>query len=163
MCFFFSCTPWHKPNHYLNGACNEFGFGLIIKSKVQLSNSDKSNDSSTSVFISAIFQKYPKMLLLRVFKPLFLESLTKCLRKHLESSYLHKKSTNFAGLCIWLLQLLASPNTYVVYVNFRHEWLRTTVFKKVFLAILFHSQSFCQKLAERKLPNKKIFHVTFYS
>ena len=59
MCFFFSCTPWHKHiNRYFKGACNQFGFGMILKSKDQLSISDNRDGSSTSVVSFTIFQKW---------------------------------------------------------------------------------------------------------
>ena len=58
MCF--SCNPWHKPITYFKGACNQFGFGLTLKRKYQLSISDNSDGSSTSVFNSKIFQKWLK-------------------------------------------------------------------------------------------------------
>ena len=62
MCLFFSCNPYFKD------ACNQFGFGLISKSKNQLSISDNSDGSSTSKFSSTIFQKWPKTIFLEVTK-----------------------------------------------------------------------------------------------
>ena len=58
MCFFFSYNPWHKPTPYFKRACNQFGIGLILKSKHQLSIADNSDGSSMSVFNSTILQKW---------------------------------------------------------------------------------------------------------
>ena len=40
---------------------------------------------------------------------------------------------------------------------------RALIFEKLFIAILFNSQSFFQKTAERKLPLKCFFHISFCS
>ena len=94
MCFFSFGTAWYKPTLY-------FSFGFIFKSKDQLSISENSNGSSTSVFSSTMFQKWPKTLFLRVSTPFFSKTWrdgkffrvqrAKFLRNHLESSYLYKK------------------------------------------------------------------------
>ena len=76
-----------NPPPYFKDACNQFGFGLILKSKDQLSIFDNSASSSTSVFSSTIFKKWLKALFLGGYKPLFLEHLPG-LREHLEPSYL---------------------------------------------------------------------------
>ena len=60
---------------------------------------------------------------------------------------------------------LASHITYVVCVNFIHEWRELQfkvdserqIFEKFFIAILF-TQSFCQKSAEKK-SLKQRFHI----
>ena len=67
MCFFSSCTSWHKPIPYFKGASNQFGFEFTLKCKDQLSLTGNSDGSSTSVFSSII---------LGVLTPFFLESLT---------------------------------------------------------------------------------------
>ena len=66
MCFVISCTSRHKSTPYYKGTCNQFGFGLILKNKDQLSICDKSDGSSMSVFSSTIFQKLPKPLFLGI-------------------------------------------------------------------------------------------------
>ena len=60
MRYFFFCSPGHKPKPYFKCACNQFGFGLILKSKDQLSIYDNSDCSSTPVFSSTLFQKWLK-------------------------------------------------------------------------------------------------------
>ena len=67
MCFFFCCTPCHKPTPYFKGACNQFGFGHILKSKDQLLISDNSDGSRTLVFSSKIIKKWLKILFLAIF------------------------------------------------------------------------------------------------
>ena len=57
---------------------------------------------------------------------------------------------------------LASHTTYVVCVNFIHNWWdlqfkvdsERQIFEKLFTAISFNSQSFCQISAERKSPKR---------
>ena len=65
---------------------------------------------------------------------------------------------------------LVSHTTYVVSVNFIHKWrgpysLKPTpndrFFEKLFMAILFDAQSFCQKSAERKSPKKYFSYFGF--
>ena len=64
---------------------------------------------------------------------------------------------------------LVSHTTYVVCVNFIHKWwdLQSTpnnrFFEKLFTAILFYSQSFCQKSAERKSPKKYFSYFVLMS
>ena len=110
MCFFFSCTPWHKPSPYFKGACNQFGFGVILKSKDQLSISDHRDGSSTSVFSSTIFKKMTNTAIFRVFNPFFSKTWRngkfrvqggKKIWQHLEPSYLHNKSPNLLGCDIF--------------------------------------------------------------
>ena len=74
MCLFFSYIRWHKPTPYFKVACNQFGFGMILKSKDQLSISDTSDGSSTPLLNYKIFKKWPKMLLLGVSTPFFLKT-----------------------------------------------------------------------------------------
>ena len=62
---------------------------------------------------------------------------------------------------------LACHITYVVCVNFIHECrdlqfkvdFEQWILEKLFMAILFYSQSFCQKSAERQQPKKYFFHI----
>ena len=66
---------------------------------------------------------------------------------------------------------LVSHTTYVVCVNFVHEWRdlqfkvdsERQIFDKVFIAIYIYSQSFCQKSAERKSPKKYFFYFILMS
>ena len=113
MCFFFSCSPWHKPTAYFSGACNQFDFGLILKCKDQLSISENSDGSSTSVFSSIIFQKLPKTLFLGVSiafsrKPEMMESFwirVQCkMPSEITGAILFaQKKFKFAGLYYWSL------------------------------------------------------------
>ena len=67
---------------------------------------------------------------------------------------------------------LVSHTTYIVCVNFIHKWLdlqfkvdseRQIFFEKLFMAILFTSQIFFQKSAERKSPKKYLSYFVLMS
>ena len=81
--FFFFCPPWRKPTPTLLGACNQYAFELILKTKNWMSIYSHSFGSSTSVFSSTIFRIWQKTLFLGGANTLFFENVT--------SSYLHKK------------------------------------------------------------------------
>ena len=82
------------------------------------------------------FPKMAKNAIFRVFNPLFLENLTlwKVLRSVLSAQKTFRNTWNHlickthAGLCNWSLQPLsqdydlATHTTYVVCINFIHEW-----------------------------------------
>ena len=61
-----------NPSHTLRVLAFNFGFGLVLKSKDQMSTSDGSN---TSLFSSTIFQKLTKTLFIVVATLLFLENM----------------------------------------------------------------------------------------
>ena len=106
MCFFFSCSSWHKPTTCLKDTCNQFGFGLILESKDGFSISENNDCANTSVFSSTIFQKCPKLLVLGPSTPFFLKtwfvgkflfcSECKMLREYLKPFYLQNPCS--AGL-----------------------------------------------------------------
>ena len=101
MCFFFSCSPWHKPTPYFKGTCNKFGFGLIFKSKDQLLISDDSDGSSTSVFSSIIFQKWQKKnAIFRRFQPPFSRKSGKMLSETSGATLFAQKKSNLQGCVI---------------------------------------------------------------
>ena len=105
MYFFFFCTPWHKPTTYFKDACNQFDFGLILKSKDQLSTSDNSNASSTSVVSPTIFLKRAKHAIFWVSASSFSKTWRDgkflfVFSEHLQPSYLYKKCQNFQGCVI---------------------------------------------------------------
>ena len=51
--------------------------------------------------------------------------------------------------CVWALKLYVSGGTYSLTSSVNDRFL-----EKLFMAISFYSQSFCQKSAERKPPKK---------
>ena len=109
MCFFSAGIPRHKPVPYFKGACNEFDFGLILKSKEQLSISDNNDGYSISVFSCTSFQNWPKTLFFSKSKVIekFVFKGAKCLRKHLEPIYWHKKSKNLQASVIFNIVSMA--------------------------------------------------------
>ena len=66
---------------------------------------------------------------------------------------------------------LVSHTTYVVCVNFIDKWRdlqfkvdsERQIFEKLFMAVLIHTQNFCQKSAERKSPKKYILYFVLMS
>ena len=128
MCFFFSCTPWHKPIPYSKGACNQFGFGLIWKSKDQLLISDNSDGSSTSVLSSKFFQT----LFLGGFIPILPENLT----WWKDSCSARKMPSETPGVILFAKPLLGC----VMYVCMDTDWYRMT-FAALVLLLGFPSKS----------------------
>ena len=121
MCFFFFSIPWHKPTPYFN----QFGFGLILKSKDQLS---KSGNSDGSGHVSVYFYNFSKMVknaILRVFKPHFSRkpdvmdsfwfddscSVLKMISETPGAILFVQKKSKFAGLCYYRLNIFIFPRT----------------------------------------------------
>ena len=82
-----------------------------------------------------------------------------------------KTSTVPGGRIDPLYNVLVSHTTYVVCVNFIHEWRdlqfkvdsERQIFEKLFHGNFIYSQSFCQKSAERKSPKKYFLYFILMS
>ena len=92
---------------------------------------------------------------------LLFNTITKC-------TYIHNKISHYNPSA--RIIDLVSHTTYVVCVNFLHEWRHLQfnidserqIFEKLFHVNVIYSQSFCQKSAERKWPMKYFFIFSFW-
>ena len=130
MCFFLSCSPWHKPIPYFKVACNHFGFGFILKSKDQLSIFDNSDGSSSlASFALKFFKNGKKKVFFGVSTPFFssksdmMESfwLVFSAQYAFGKTWSHLICKIHAGLCNYLFSLLINYLSFVLYDFFTME------------------------------------------